>query len=123
MTIASDLPKSGEIWNASLDPIRGVEQAGYRPVLVISNDWFNQLGTGLVLVAPITGTDRNLRYQVKIPAGEGGITKDSVVMCEQVRSLDISRFRKRRGITPPETLARVRDAVAMMISDDTFTGW
>lgn len=115
-------PRAGEVWDASLDPIRGVEQSGFRPVLVISNDWFNRLDTSLVLVTPITGTHRGLRYQVEIAAGEGGLSKASVAMCEQVRSIDRRRLARRRGVVDPATLARVREIVSMIIIDDPYIG-
>ncbi len=120
MTPRNVEPRAGDVWDASLDPIRGVEQAGFRPVLVISNDWFNRLDTSLVLVAPITGTHRGLRYQVEIDAGEGGLSKRSVVMCEQVRSIDRRRLARRRGVVTAESLARVREIVGLIIMDDPY---
>jgi mRNA interferase MazF len=120
MTPKTAEPRAGEVWDASLDPIRGVEQAGFRPVLIVSNDWFNRLHTSLVLVIPITGTHRGLRYQVEIEAGEGGLSKASVAMCEQVRSIDRRRLARRRGVANPTTLARAREIVSMIIMDDPY---
>lgn len=112
--------RAGEIWDANLDPIRGVEQSGFRPVLIVSNDWFNRLDTSLVLVTPITGTLRGLRYQVDLTEGEGGLEKASVVMCEQVRSVDSKRLVRRRGLVSAETLARVREIISMIIMNDPY---
>lgn len=113
-------PRAGEVWDASLDPIRGVEQAGFRPVLIVSNDWFNRLDTSLVWVTPITGTHRGLRYQIEIAAGEGGLSKPSVAMCEQLRSIDRRRLVRCRGVVTADTLARVREIASMIIMDDPY---
>lgn len=108
---------AGEIWDAILDPTRGREQAGYRPVLVISNDWFNTLDRSLVITAPITGTEARVRYQIEIEAGEGGVKKDSTILPEQIRAMDVSRLRKRRGQVTPETLNQVRRMVFELLTD------
>ena len=110
-------PREGEIWDVQFSPTVGVEQAGVRPALVISNDWFNVTEHHLFIVAPITGTDKNLIYQVKIKGHEAGLSKNSVIMCEQIRSVDTRRFLKRRGIVTPETLARVRKIVERFLDD------
>lgn len=111
-------PLAGEIWDARFGPHAGVEQAGIRPALILSNDWFNTLDHRLVVAAPITGTDRNIRYQVKIDGREGGLSKDSIVMCEQVRSMDRSRFLRKRGVVSPETLTAVRRIVMMIVGEE-----
>ena len=108
-------PKAGEIWNVSFDPQLGREQKGIRPALVISHDRFNRLPNGLHIVVPITGTDRGLAYHVPIEPPEGGLTKDSQIMCEQVRSQSSGRFLNRRGTVGHETLGRVRMIVGAFI--------
>lgn len=110
-------PREGEIWDAQFSPGRGVEQAGIRPALVVSNDWFNTADNYLFVAAPITGTDRGIRYQVKIEGREGGLSKNSVIMCEQVRSMDRSRFLQKRGTVSSETLANVRRVVEMSVGE------
>lgn len=114
---SESIPMAGEIWDAVLDPIRGREQAGYRPVLVISNDNFNTRVGSLVIATPITGTEARIRYQIEIPAGEGGVIKNSTILPEQIRAMDVSRLKKRRGQVRPETLARVREMVFTLLSD------
>jgi mRNA interferase MazF len=108
-------PRAGEIWNVNFDPQVGREQAGVRPALVISHDRFNRLPNGLHIVAPITGTDRGLAYHVPIAAPEGGLTKDSHIMCEQEKSQSIDRFIDRRGVVSGQTLQRVKAIVAALI--------
>lgn len=108
-------PKAGEIWNINFDPRVGHEQAGVRPALVISHDRFNQVPNGLHIVVPMTGTNRGLAYHVQISAPEGGLTKDSQIMCEQEKSQSIDRFIDRRGVVSAQTLQRVQAIVAALI--------
>ncbi|MDQ3539378.1 MAG: type II toxin-antitoxin system PemK/MazF family toxin [Chloroflexota bacterium] len=112
---SSPNPKTGEIWDVTFDPVVGHEQGGFRPGLVISNDQFNETPHGLCLVAPFTGTDRGVPSHVPVAVSEGGLTKPSVVMCEQVRSVSVLRFRRRRGMLSPGTLDLVQATVGMFI--------
>ena len=110
-------PVAGEVWDAVLDPTRGREQAGYRPVLVVSNNQFNARQGSLVLVTPITGTEAKVRYQIEIPAGEGGVSKQSTILPEQIRAIDVSRLKRRRGQVRPEILDQVRRMVILLVTD------
>ena len=71
--MANEKPVRGEVWNVNLDPVRGHEQGGGRPAVIVSVDQFNQGPSGLVIVVPITSKDKNIRSQVAIEAGEGGL--------------------------------------------------
>ena len=108
-------PMVGEVWDLLLDPRVGTEQGGFRPALVISNDRFNQVPNGLHIVVPITGTDRDIRLHVRIQPPEGGLTKPSVIMCDQARSQSVMRFRRRRGAVTSNTLRRVQALVGEFI--------
>lgn len=108
-------PKEGETWDVTFDPVVGHEQGGFRPGLVVSNDQFNNTPHGLCLVAPFTGTHRGIPSHIPIAASDGGLSKPSVVMCEQVRSVSVLRFRRRRGVLSSATLALVRATVARFI--------
>lgn len=110
-------PLSGEVWDAFLDPVIGREQAGRRPVLVVSGNWFNEARRQLVLMVPITGTEPHVRYQIEIAVGEGGLTKSSTILPEQIRSIDISRLKKYRGVVSKETLAEARQMIAELLLD------
>ena len=111
-------PRTGEVWDANLSPTIGVEQSGIRPVLVISNEWFNRADNYLHLIVPITGTDRGLVYQHKIIGREGGLSKHSIIMCEQVRSISPMRFIQKRGQVSASTLSDVRRLVTLCIEND-----
>lgn len=84
----------GDIYFVNLDPTKGREQAGYRPVLVVSADAINRQP---LVVTVVIGTDaKNVSHDyptnVRVTARETGLPKDTVFLCFQVRSLDPSRF-------------------------------
>ena len=98
----------GEIWWAELDPIRGSEQAGIRPVLIFQNDVISRYTT-TTLAIPLTTTLRRalLPSCVLIPQGEGGLQADSVALCHQMRVLDKVRLRSKIGQIGSEKLSEV----------------
>jgi mRNA interferase MazF len=108
-------PRAGEVWYVDFDPRVGREQGGLRPALVISMDYFNRAPNGLHYLVPITGTDRNLRYHIRVAPPEGGLSKPSVIMCDQAKSQSVMRLLEHRGIVSAETLDRVRRMVAECI--------
>jgi mRNA-degrading endonuclease toxin of MazEF toxin-antitoxin module len=91
-----------------LDPTEGHEQAGQRRALVVSYEAFHR--SGLLTVCPITAAREKPRYpgEVAIPAGEGGQTKDGLILCAQVRSISVGRIRP-SGILPDGGIAYVMD--------------
>lgn len=102
----------GEIWLADLNPTRGSEQAGTRPVLILQNDVINQY-TSTVLAAPFTTNLRRaaLPSCVSVSHGEGGLLSDSVLLCHQLRVLDQGRLRHRLGVVSQRTLTAVEDCL------------
>lgn len=104
--------RRGEIWLATLDPVRGSEQAGTRPVLVLQADPLNDF-LRTVLVVPFTTNLRWSRFPfcVLVPAGDGGLDAESVALCHQVRVSDKSRLRRCLGQVSEATIAKVARAV------------
>ena len=102
--MAGYVPRKGDFIALDVDPQSGHEQRGRRPALVVSNDLFN-LHTGLVIVCPITNTNRQFPFHVVIPAG---VLVTGFVMVEQVKSVEF-RSRKARRIdkAPPALLDEV----------------
>ena len=100
--------KRGEIWLADLNPTRGSEQAGTRPVLIFQNDLINKYTT-TVLAIPFTTNLRraSLPSCVLVLKGEGGLTSDSVALCHQLRVLDKTRLHKKLGEVNPETIESI----------------
>ncbi|MEO8211633.1 MAG: type II toxin-antitoxin system PemK/MazF family toxin [Myxococcales bacterium] len=97
--------KRGDVYLADLAPVRGREQDGTRPVLLVSQDKFNALPFGLVVVLPITSKERPNFPRVKVLPREGGLTMASWIICEQPRTISVERLVKRLGAVSPKTLA------------------
>jgi mRNA interferase MazF len=113
--MANEKPVRGEVWNVNLDPVRGHEQGGGRPAVIVSVGQFNQGPSGLVIVVPITSKDKNIRSQVAIEAGEGGLKTRSFAMCEAVRSISLERMSRRRGVVSPETMEKVAYCLQVLL--------
>ena len=109
--------KRGEIWLAELNPIRGSEQAGTRPVLILQNNSINRF-TSTFLAIPLTTNLRraSLPTCVLLSEGEGGLVKDSVALCHQLRVLDKSRLMRRLGSVSELTLDAPHRCVLFTIS-------
>lgn len=112
---ASPSAVRGEVWLADLNPVRGHEQAGRRPVLVVSVDPFNQSRADLVVVIPITSTLRNVPFHVVVQPPEGGLTNASALLCEAVRSISKDRLLTRWGSVNGATLAKVEDRLRVLL--------
>lgn len=108
-------PMVGEVWEVLFGSGVGREQQGIRPAVVISNQNYNDTPHELCIVAPVTGSQRGVPSQLNIEPLEGGLTKPSVIMCEQVRAVSLLRFRRKRGEVSQETLAKVQAIVGMFI--------
>lgn len=108
-------PRRGEVWTVELDPTRGREQAGTRPVLIVSSDGFNDSPRDLVIIAPITGTGRGFMTHVPVVPPEAGLTKPSQVMTEQVRSISKDRLVRRLGMVAPGTMGEVDERIRLVL--------
>lgn len=113
------VPQTGEVWDANLSPTYGAEQSGIRPVLVISSAGYTASENQLAVIVPITGTDRGIPAHCKIRGREAGLSKHSVVMCDQVRAISHLRFLQKRGEASTTTLQEVRRLVVMSILEPT----
>ncbi|HEX9725179.1 MAG TPA: type II toxin-antitoxin system PemK/MazF family toxin [Vicinamibacteria bacterium] len=105
----------GEIWLADLNPTRGHEQAGQRPVAILSEDTFNNGPAGLVVVLPITSTIRPIPSHVIVEPPEGGLRVRSAVICEAIRSISIDRLVERWGRLGGKSLARMEDVLRILL--------
>ena len=104
----------GEIYFVNLNPVQGREQAGYRPVLVLSIDAINKLPLAVTVIVGTKGTNISLDYptNVRISSAESGLPMETVFLCFQLRSLDSKRFSDRpAGRISGEILRRVEDTV------------
>src|SRR5262245_37591375 len=92
----TSFPRRGEVFRVQFDPAVGHEIRKYRPAVVISNDHMNELAA-TVLVMPIT-TGRYAYYHwIEIEPPEGGLTKPSSIVTEQIRAIDKRRLHRRLG--------------------------
>jgi mRNA interferase MazF len=96
------------VWDVEFDPQVGTEQAGFRPALVVSGEWFNDLQHGLRIIVPITGTLRGYQHHLEVPAGTAGLNKRSAIMCEQVKAQSLLRFKRPRGHADVDLLEYVQ---------------
>ena len=106
--------KRGDIFYADLSPVVGSEQGGLRPVLIIQNDVGNRYSP-TVIAAAITSRMGKTRLptHIDIYAERAGLAKDSVILLEQVRTLDKRRLKERMGHLDTDVMERVNDAIAV----------
>jgi mRNA interferase MazF len=108
-------PSRGDVFMVNLNPTIGHEQAGQRPALIVSDDLLNRSPAGLIIVAPITGTDRGIPAHVRVAAHEGGLTKASVIMADQIRTISLQRLGRRLGTIAPATMAEVEHRLRLVL--------
>ncbi len=108
-------PVKGEIWLVDLNPIRGREQAGFRPCLIVSTDLFNQGKSGLVVVLPMTSKNKNIPLHVMVNPPEGGLKKPSFIKCEDIRSVSIERLTDKLGVVSSSTMFMVSERLRILL--------
>ena len=106
----------GDVRWADLNPVRGHEQAGYRPVLVLSHDVFN-VRSGTVIAAAITSQEPRAGFPLTLELRAPGLTKRSWVKISQVRTLSTDRLGKRLARASDEDLAKVIDGLNELVAD------
>ena len=106
--------KRGDIYYADLSPVVGSEQGGVRPVLIVQNDTGNR-HSPTVIAAAITSQINKARLPTHIELGAQsyGLTKDSVVLLEQIRTIDKRRLKERMGQIDDNLMNRVDNAIAV----------
>ncbi len=109
--------KRGDIYYAELNPVVGSEQGGIRPVLIISNDIGNS-HSPTVIIAAITGrtqTKAKLPTHTEVKDVEG-LDRDSIILLEQIRTIDKQRLKNHMGTMPNNIMARVDKALAISLA-------
>jgi mRNA interferase MazF len=106
----------GEVWRADLSPLRGHEQAGRRPVLVVSDDGFNRSGLDMAIVVPLTRAQRGWPTRVLIHPPEGGLAAPSEIMGDQVRTIAAERLERLLGRVRDETLEHVATILRLILA-------
>ena len=106
--------KRGDIYYADLSPVVGSEQGGMRPVLIVQNDVGNRYSP-TVIAAAITSQQNKAKLptHIEIDADTCGLSKKSVVLLEQIRTLDKRRLREKMGCLDLPVMQQVDDAIAV----------
>lgn len=108
--------KRGDIFYADLSPVIGSEQGGVRPVLVVQNDIGNKYSPTIIIAAITSQINKaKLPTHVEITAPEYGLPKDSVVLLEQIRTIDKKRLREKIGRFNEEMMRLVDEALKISV--------
>lgn len=108
------LIKRGEIYYADLSPVVGSEQGGVRPVLIVQNDVGNKFSPTVIAAAITSQKDKNaLPTHIEVDAGNCGLAKDSVVLLEQVRTIDKRRLKEKMGSLDNTDMRKVDHALTV----------
>jgi mRNA interferase MazF len=102
----------GEIWLANLDPTKGSEQAGTRPIIIFQENIISKF-TSTIITIPLTSNLRRaaLPTCLLISSGQGGLSQDSVALCHQLRVLDKTRLIRRLGQLDLDVIANLESIV------------
>jgi mRNA interferase MazF len=108
----------GEIHLVDLDPSVGSEANKTRPAIIVSNDGANRtaqrLGRGVITIVPVsTNVDRIYPFQVHLPSLRTGLDRESKAQAEQVRSIDVTRVGRLIGMTSPDLLHDLDEALRL----------
>jgi len=108
--------KRGEIYFAQLNPVIGSEQGGIRPVLVVQNDIGNQYSPTTIILAITSQINKaKLPTHIELKASTYGLERDSVILAEQIRTIDKSRLKQRIAVLNVELMNKVDKALTMSL--------
>lgn len=111
-----EMVKRGELYYADLSPVVGSEQGGVRPVLIVQNNVGNKYSPTIIAAAITSQLDKaKLPTHIALPANKYGLPKDSVVLLEQIRTLDKRRLKEKIGELPINMMARVNEALLVSL--------
>ena len=106
--------KRGEIYYADLSPVVGSEQGGVRPVLIIQNDVGNKYSPTVIAAAITSQKEKSkLPTHIEINAQNCGLAKNSVVLLEQIRTIDKKRLKERMGMLDEDAMYQVNSALSI----------
>ncbi|HBT48032.1 MAG TPA: PemK family transcriptional regulator [Peptococcaceae bacterium] len=110
------LVRRGDIFYAQLNPVVGSEQGGTRPVLIIQNDIGNQYSPTTIVAAITSQINKaKLPTHVEISAAQSGLERDSVILTEQIRTIDKSRLRQKVAFLDDEIMEKVNRALEISL--------
>ena len=104
----------GDIYYADLSPVVGSEQGGMRPVLIVQNDVGNKYSPTVIAAAITSKTSKSkLPTHIEVFADQYGLAKDSVILLEQIRTIDKTRLKEKMGHLDDAVMDRVNDAITV----------
>ncbi len=108
--------KRGELYYADLSPVVGSEQGGIRPILIVQNDTGNKYSPTIIAAAITSQINKaKLPTHIELNANEFGLIKDSVILLEQIRTLDKRRLKEKIGILSETTMKKVNTALLISL--------
>ena len=106
--------KRGEIYYADLSPVVGSEQGGIRPVLIVQNNVGNKFSPTVIAAAITSQRDKSrLPTHIDLPSTDCGLSRDSVVLLEQVRTIDKKRLKERMGLLDDSSMNEIDRALSI----------
>ena len=106
--------RRGDIYYAGLSPVVGSEQGGMRPVLIVQNDVGNKYSPTVIAAAITSKTSKSkLPTHIEVFADRYGLAKDSVILLEQIRTIDKTRLKEKMGHLDDAVMDRVNDAITV----------
>ena len=108
--------RRGELYYADLSPVVGSEQGGIRPVLVLQNDIGNKYSPTIIAAATTSKLNKaKLPTHILLPSNNSCLPKDSVVLLEQIRTIDKSRLKEKIGEVPPDLMQEINNALLISL--------
>ena len=115
--------RRGDIYYADLSPVVGSEQGGIRPVLIVQNDVGNKSSPTVIAAAITSRTAKSkLPTHIEVYADKYGLARDSVILLEQIRTIDKKRLREKMGHLDEDVMNRVNDAITVSFGLGEGTG-
>ena len=115
MSINTEI-KRGELYYADLSPVIGSEQGGVRPVIVIQNNIGNKYSPTIIVAAITSQINKaKLPTHIEISANEYGLSKDSVILLEQIRTIDKKRIREKIGCLDNNMMLKVDNGIQISL--------
>src|SRR4030066_1405068 len=108
---SDNYPRRGEIWQVSLEPVAGHEIGKTRPALVISNNRSNEFSSTVTVIPLTSSVEKVYPFEALILKTESGLTSDSKIKCNQIRTVDKLRLLKPEGTLSPDKLKEVEKAL------------
>lgn len=115
--------RRGDIYYADLSPVVGSEQGGIRPVLIVQNDVGNRFSPTVIAAAITSQKDKaRLPTHIQLNAANSGLSRDSIVLLEQIRTIDKRRLKEHMGRLDDQSMGRVNQALEVSFGLDETNG-